>query len=124
MGQDNNNRTVVVPAPPPEDERDEEIETSSSGFPHLKLIIILGLGIPLIFFASQVGLTTYQRYLEHTPPEIQISSPPRGIGLTTVAVSAQVKDVGAGLDEVDVSFKQRGKETKLLKRSLDGESST
>ncbi len=86
-------------------------------FVSLSIVIIVAM-VSLIAFFGWAEI--YTRQFEPNPPEISAISVPRGIGLAPVTVSFDLRDPGAGLDEVVVRTKQRGKSREVLRQALDG----
>jgi murein DD-endopeptidase MepM/ murein hydrolase activator NlpD len=81
------------------------------------LIVTIGVLIPVGYgFAARF----YRMYGEFTAPQIEIVELPRGIGIAPVTLSFRVEDTGAGLDEVIVRTRQRGRVREMLRRKLAG----
>ena len=84
------------------------------------LIVSIGVLVPVGYgFAARF----YRTYGEFSAPQIEVVELPRGIGIAPVTLSLRVNDVGAGLDEVIVRARQRGRVRELLRRKLGGASS-
>jgi len=66
----------------------------------------------------------YSSKFEPNPPEIVAIEIPRGIGLAPTTLKMDLRDNGAGLDEVVVRAKQRGRSREILRQSLGGKKAT
>ncbi len=86
-------------------------------FRFLLFILFVAALVP-VAFAGWSEL--YSGFLETSPPQIKVVDFPRGIGITPVSVVLELKDSGAGLDEVVVRTKQRGAGKEILRQSLGG----
>lgn len=84
----------------------------------LLFILFVAALIPVAFAGWK---ELYSGFLEHSAPEIRFVEYPRGIGLTPVSVVIELRDAGAGLDEVIVRTKQRGTGKEILRKSLNGQ---
>ncbi len=75
------------------------------------LVIVVGYGL---------GIKAYKKYGELTPPVIEVTEVPRGIGIAPVTLRFRVSDPGSGLDQVVLRAQQRGRERQLISRKLKG----
>ncbi|NLF24978.1 MAG: hypothetical protein GX589_04885, partial [Deltaproteobacteria bacterium] len=82
-------------------------------------VVILSALIPVAY----VGWSDlYSRFLEKSSPIIlQDETFPRGVGLAPVWYRFDIRDSEAGLDEVVVRIRQKGRSYELLRRDFSGE---
>lgn len=90
----------------------------SLSFRFLLFILFVAALVP-VAFAGWSEL--YSGFLEASAPEIKVVEFPRGVGLTPVSVVLELRDKGAGLDEVVVRARQRGGNKEILRQSLGGQ---
>lgn len=86
-------------------------------FRPLFLLIVVGALLPLAYVGWK---DLYRRFLESTPPTINIIEFPRGVGLSPVAMRLSLVDEGAGLDEVVVRTVQKTVSREILRQNLNG----
>ncbi len=93
---------------------------SNFAFP-LRVIILMILVAALVPIAFVGWGRIYTGFIERTPPNIQITEFPRGVGVAPVRASFSLLDENSGLDEVVVRVWQKGSSTELLRKSLQGQ---
>ena len=88
----------------------------------LRFFLFIAIIAALVPVAYAGWRDLYSRFLEKSAPRIrQDDAFPRGIGQAPVRYRFDVRDGGAGLDEVVVRLRQKGRSYELLRRSLKGE---
>lgn len=105
----------------------EREETPTHGTSERRRRRGLLLSATIVFVVASVSLIAffgwaevYSRQFEPNAPEITAFEIPRGIGLAPVTVKFDLRDPGAGLDEVVVRTRQRGRTKEVLRQALEG----
>jgi murein DD-endopeptidase MepM/ murein hydrolase activator NlpD len=86
----------------------------------LKFFIILVFLFGLVPFAAIFLSGIYSKYVEYTPPTIEVLDAPRGIGLAPVSLHVRFRDLDSGLDAAVVRIKQRGAAREIKRVTFDG----
>ncbi len=114
--------TVEQEVPPEVVRRTEGAKRSRRGlWVSLSIVTVVAV-ISLFAFFGWTQL--YTSKFEPNPPEIIPVEIPRGIGLAPVTLKMDLRDYGAGLDEVVVRAKQRGRSREILRQGLGGKKAT
>jgi len=104
---------------------DEEHKLNESGQGRhslsLKFLLFVLVAAALGTVALAGWKEAFSKYLETEAPLISVVDMPRGIGLTPVSMKFELRDGGAGLDEVVVRTHQKGITKEILRRRLHGQ---
>lgn len=94
----------------------------SRKFIGIRTFIIFVLLFALVPFGALFLSGLYSKYIEHTPPTIEILEAPRGLGTAPVTLHVRFRDLDSGLDEAVIRIRQRGTPREIKRISFDGKS--
>ncbi|MCB0310178.1 MAG: M23 family metallopeptidase [Bdellovibrionales bacterium] len=86
----------------------------------LKFVVFLFF-VAMLVPVAIAGWSRIAPFLEYNSPQITVTEMLRGIGRTPVSMRIELRDDGAGLDEVVIRTQQRGTPRLLLRKNLNGE---